>query len=61
MWNLLDYPSTILPLKKFKIDPEKDQKDVNFVPKDNIFDKMNWEICESICYQKGSCITDYPA
>ena len=46
MWNLLDYPSTILPLKKFKIDLEKDIKDPQYVPKDNVFDKMNWDICE---------------
>ncbi|EED17438.1 amidase, putative [Talaromyces stipitatus ATCC 10500] len=44
IWNLLDYPSTILPLKKFKIDTTKDIKDSNYVPKENVFDRMNWEI-----------------
>jgi amidase len=48
LWNLLDYPSIILPLKKMHVDPEKDKKDTNYVPKDNVFDKMNWEICKSV-------------
>jgi amidase len=45
LWNLLDYPSIILPLKGVKISPESDPKDVQYVPKDNVFDKMNWEAC----------------
>ncbi|KAJ6445380.1 histidine triad-like protein [Purpureocillium lavendulum] len=43
IWNLLDYPSVILPLKEFQIDPVKDAKDNHYVPKDNVFDRMNWE------------------
>jgi amidase len=46
LWNLLDYPSVILPLKKMRVDVEKDKKDMSYVPKDNVFDKMNWEICK---------------
>ncbi|OAA55296.1 Amidase [Niveomyces insectorum RCEF 264] len=45
LWNLLDYPSTILPLKGFKIDPKTDPKDTTYVPKTNTpFDRMNAEI-----------------
>ena len=44
LWNLLDYPSIILPLKKMKVDPEKDKKHMSCVPLDNVFDKMNWGI-----------------
>lgn len=45
MWNLLDYPSTIVPLKTFKIDAATDPKDADFTPLDNNpFDKMNHEI-----------------
>ena len=29
------------------VDLEKDKKDTKYVPKDNVFDKMNWEICKS--------------
>ncbi|KAJ5091248.1 amidase [Penicillium alfredii] len=45
IWNLLDYPSIIMPLKGFKIDPVKDAKAANYQPRDNPFDKMNWETC----------------
>ncbi|KAJ9609603.1 hypothetical protein H2200_005931 [Cladophialophora chaetospira] len=44
LWNLLDYPSIVLPLKYMKVDIDKDKKDTTYVPKDNVFDKMNWEI-----------------
>ncbi|KAL1901092.1 hypothetical protein Sste5346_002159 [Sporothrix stenoceras] len=45
MWNILDYPSTILPLNKFKIDPLTDPKDVRYTPRTNTpFDKMNHDI-----------------
>ncbi|UNI18404.1 Amidase [Purpureocillium takamizusanense] len=43
IWNLLDYPSVIMPLKGFRIDPILDVKDGNYIPKENVFDKMNWE------------------
>jgi amidase len=48
LWNLTDYPSIILPLKKMRVDAEKDAKDTAFVPKDNVFDRMNWEICKFV-------------
>ncbi|EXJ68811.1 uncharacterized protein A1O5_07742 [Cladophialophora psammophila CBS 110553] len=44
LWNLLDYPSIVLPLKKMRVDLDKDKKDAAYVPKDNVFDRMNWEI-----------------
>ncbi|EXJ88508.1 hypothetical protein A1O1_05438 [Capronia coronata CBS 617.96] len=44
IWNLLDYPSTIIPLKDFRISPEKDPKDTTYKPTDNPFDRMNYEI-----------------
>ncbi len=46
MWNLLDYPSVILPVKDFKIDPTIDLKDAAYEPKDNFYDRKNWEACE---------------
>jgi amidase len=57
MWNILDYPSTILPVKKFKIDADKDPKDVGYTPRTNTpFDKMNHEICE----QPPPCVSHHP-
>ncbi|KAH8697760.1 putative amidase [Talaromyces proteolyticus] len=44
IWNLLDYPSTIMPLKDFKIDPVNDARVAGYQPRDNPFDKPNWEI-----------------
>ncbi|RDL30015.1 putative Amidase [Venustampulla echinocandica] len=50
LWNVLDYPSTILPLKGFKIDPVIDAKDFKYVPKENVFDKMNWEVYDPVLW-----------
>jgi amidase len=50
LWNVLDYPSTILPLKGFKIDPVIDAKDLEYVPKENVFDKMNWEVYDPVLW-----------
>ena len=46
LWNLLDYPTTILPVKSFQIDPERDAKDDKYVPKNNVFDSMNYQVCK---------------
>jgi len=46
IFNLLDYPSIILPIKDLKIDSEKDPKELKYQPKDNPFDRDNWEICK---------------
>jgi len=45
LWNILDYPSVVMPVKDLEIDPEKDQKDSGYRPRENPFDKDNWEIC----------------
>lgn len=47
LWNLLDYPSTIMPLKDFKINSHDDPKDEAYTPRANPFDGANWEICAS--------------
>ena len=47
LWNLLDYPSVIVPVKDLAIDPEKDKKDITYQPRENPFDKENWEVCKS--------------
>ncbi|CAK7231353.1 hypothetical protein SBRCBS47491_007902 [Sporothrix bragantina] len=45
MWNILDYPSTILPLRDFRVDSSKDPKDVDYTPRTNSpFDKMNHDL-----------------
>lgn len=46
IWNLIDYPSIIIPLKNFEMDPVKDAKDMGYKPRENPFDKPNWEICK---------------
>lgn len=48
LWNILDYPSVIIPVKSFKIDPVRDAKPEGYTPLDNPFDKNNWNICESV-------------
>lgn len=63
IWNLLDYPSTIVPLKSFAINPEKDIKDATYVPRgDNPFDSMNQEICKCGTLELGfaNMVTDDP-
>jgi len=46
IFNLLDYPSIILPIKDVKIDPAKDARDSSYSPRNNPFDAENWQICE---------------
>jgi amidase len=47
IWNLLDYPSIIMPIKDFKINAIDDPKDSSYKPRDNPFDRRNWELCRS--------------
>lgn len=56
IWNLIDYPSIIIPLKTFRVDPIKDAKDMGYEPRDNPFDKPNWAVCKShtLKVMKGS-------
>lgn len=58
LWNLLDYPSVVLPLKKMQVDLDKDAKNTSYVPRENIFDKMNWEICELSLLTRHRLFTD---
>ena len=46
LWNILDYPSIIMPTD-LKIDKVNDAKVTDYQPRDNPFDRANWEICES--------------
>ena len=48
LFNLLDLPSIIMPIKGFKIDPVKDAKDRAYKPRINPFDGDNWRICKYI-------------
>jgi amidase len=44
LFNLIDYPSIVLPLKKVRINAEQDAKDENYVPKSNPFDVANHDL-----------------
>ncbi|KAL4876348.1 amidase signature domain-containing protein [Aspergillus karnatakaensis] len=48
LFNLVDYPSTVLPLKDFRISQEKDPEDDAYVPQDNYFDKSCYEIYDPV-------------
>src|ERR1700760_1876602 len=45
LFNFIDYPSTVMPLKKMRINKEQDGKDESYVPKANPFDADNWKFC----------------
>lgn len=47
LWNVVDYPAITIPVKGFKISPEKDPKDLKYEPLDNPFDKMAYDMCKS--------------
>ena len=45
--NVLDYPSVILPIPNFKVDPQLDPVDDNYRPLErNPYDKPNYELCK---------------
>lgn len=46
IWNLLDYPSIVMPIEDLKISAEMDPKDLSYKPRDNAYEKANWEICK---------------
>lgn len=46
IWNLLDYPSVILPVKHFSISGHRDPRDALYQPRENPFDGPNWHSCE---------------
>ena len=47
IWNILDYPSLTIPIRKFKISAETDPKDLDYKPIDNKFDRATYEMCKS--------------
>ncbi|KAL1598057.1 hypothetical protein SLS60_008545 [Paraconiothyrium brasiliense] len=48
IWNLLDYPSTVLPIPGFKISPETDPPNQEYQPNTtNPYDKANQDMCKS--------------
>ena len=46
LWNVLDYPSTTIPVKGFKISPETDPKDLKYTPINNTYDQATYDMCE---------------
>lgn len=51
LFNILDYPSTILPLKSFTISAKVDRKPSVATYNSNPFDRANAEMCKSdLCY-----------
>lgn len=48
VWNMLDYPSVVMPVKNFTINAAQDAKDGSYEPRENPFDGRNWELCECI-------------
>lgn len=59
LFNLVDYPSTVLPVKSVKINATDDPKDTTYVPQDNPFDKDNHEICKlcGLIHLTYDCLT----
>ncbi|EMC96862.1 hypothetical protein BAUCODRAFT_492129 [Baudoinia panamericana UAMH 10762] len=47
LFNLLDYPSVVMPVKGVKVDQKLDEKDASYQPRDNPFDRPNWEIYDA--------------
>ena len=48
VWNILDYPSTVLLVPGFKISPELDPPDSSYEPiATNPYDKPNQDMCKS--------------
>ena len=57
MWNLLDYPSTVLPIPNFKITSETDPPDLAYHPlTTNPYDKANHEMCKFFVYLLGTSV-----
>lgn len=48
MYNLLDYPSTVLPIPNFRIGPQADPPNLAYNPlATNPYDKANHEMCRT--------------
>lgn len=59
IWNLLDYPSVIMPLKDFKINAEQDPKNMAYQPRDNPFDGPNWQLCKCFYEERTNMVRMY--
>lgn len=46
VFNLVDYPSTVLPVHNIKINENDDAKNMHYTPLDNAFDQDCYNICE---------------
>ena len=46
LFNLVDWPSTILPVKDVKVNSKDDAKDPSYQAKDNPFDGLYHEMCK---------------
>jgi amidase len=57
LFNILDLPSVVLPLRDFKIDPTKDEKDQDYIPRDTLWDKPNYDICTHECADCRATLT----
>ena len=56
VWNMLDYPSVVMPVKEFKIASATDPKDEAYQPRENGWDRRNWEVCKYfilLCWPMG--------
>lgn len=58
LWNILDYPSLTIPVKKFKTSSKLDPKDLNYKPLNNPFDRATYEMCKSNLINSKLCTTD---
>jgi len=47
LWNILDYPSATLPIKRFKISVDADPKNMDYKPLPNPFDERTHTMCKS--------------
>ncbi|KAK1818962.1 hypothetical protein LTR12_006650 [Friedmanniomyces endolithicus] len=56
IWNLLDYPSVVVPVKDLDINPAQDAKDVGYRPRENPFDKTNHDLYDPELW-KGHPVT----
>jgi amidase len=57
LFNILDYPSTTIPIKHLKISSTADPVDATYKPLDNPFDKPTYDICKLSMPLRGDCQT----
>lgn len=60
LFNLLDYPSTILPIHNFKVNPDTDPVNPAYRPLEtNPYDKLNYELCKSTNPPRGEGVCKF--